>query len=81
MKHENPEESLTFTLTRLQWKIIMHLALRGGKEALELFVNGTAHTTDCITANVNAVKALHEQIYPDQPLTGVPSGPEEGAVH
>lgn len=77
MKHENPEEPLTFTFTRLQWKVILHLALRGGKESLEMFVNGTAHTAECITANVNAVKALHEQLYPDQPLTDAPSSETE----
>lgn len=76
MKHQNPEEPLTLTLTRLQWKLILHLALRGGKEALEFFINGTAHTSECMTANADAVKALHSQLYPDEPIT-VPSAEGE----
>lgn len=79
-KHENPEERLTFTLTRLQWKIILHLALRGGKEALEFFINGTAHTSDCMAANAAAVKALHHQLYPNEPLAIPPEPSAEGGI-
>jgi hypothetical protein len=60
------EEAVTLTLPRGQWKCILFLALRGGKEALEHFVRGMSHDPDCMAAHTQAVKALHDLLYPDQ---------------
>jgi hypothetical protein len=50
-------------MTRDKWDLIMELAVRGGKEALDLYVAGTAHTAGCITAYAAALRELNALLH------------------
>lgn len=61
---EKPEpespETLSFTLPRAQWSIIIFLAIRGVAEMMDQFVLGKAHTKECISQGIDAAKALQD---------------------
>lgn len=65
MNQTSKTEPVSVTLSREQWSILLYLAIRGGKEALEFFVNGDGHTLECLTANGEALRALRELLNTD----------------
>lgn len=65
-------------MSREDWQIVLYLAIRGGKEALDLYVKGQAHTASCMVANANAVKALHDLLHPGELMAPLDS---EAVVH
>jgi hypothetical protein len=74
---ESKDEQLTVTMSRQAWDVLLYLAIRGGKEALDLYVRGQAHTANCIVENANVVKDLHDKLHPDAPMREM----ETEAVH
>jgi hypothetical protein len=61
----DPNELLSFTLTRQQWQFIALMARQGGLEAFNNFVKRDAHKEECIVEIAQAVKAIYELVYPD----------------
>jgi hypothetical protein len=76
---EKPEaespEPLSFTLPRAQWNMILFLAIRGAREVTDQFVEGKAHSLNCVSDAVSAVRALQD-IYKERVLLDAwePSG-------
>jgi hypothetical protein len=65
---DNKDEQVTITMPRKAWDVVLYLAIRGGKEALDIYIKGHGHTANCMVENANVVKDLHDQLHPEAAL-------------
>lgn len=76
------QEPTTLTLPRIQWELILNLAIRGGHVLVDAYVRGTEdHADNCLPEYAKAAKALHELLHPGLGVDSMPNAPEPEAVH
>jgi hypothetical protein len=75
------QELMTLTLPRIQWELILNLAIRGGSDLVDAYVRGTEqHDDGCLPAYAKAAKALNDLLHP--PVgTDPAAGPESEMVN